>query len=277
MLTKMMSRWLISNRINNIRLCSNLSNAQNESSLDILRTPFRCVENNPLNHNSNHEGKFYQIPTEDYQKLFTFRGLHQPFKNLLKAFHENTIMIRKPVLEIISCFQNTNFDLPVNRYALYGVDGVGKTLSLAHLTHFLSCQPDWLLIHAGWIPKWIRNSRESAPSISRPGRFDLPIDAVIWLQHFKAQNATLLNSKSLTIENTYTWSLREKTEKGKTINDLIEQGISRPKFSSDVAAAILKESKLLAKSGKIKVGVVIDGVNSIFGLSTINGENRKWV
>lgn len=40
---------------------------------------------------------------------------------------------------------------------------------------------------------WFRDMKEVATSVLSPGCMDLPIDAGLWLKHFKSQNSKLLS------------------------------------------------------------------------------------
>ena len=56
------------------------------------------------------------------------------------------------------------------------------------------------------------------------------------------------------------------TEKGSPLSEVIESGLSRPRFSSDCLNVLLKEIKLNIQDGwnKHPVMVIIDGVNVLF-------------
>lgn len=40
---------------------------------------------------------------------------------------------------------------------------------------------------------WFKDTKEVATSVLSPGCMDLPIDAGLWLKHFKSQNSKLLS------------------------------------------------------------------------------------
>ena len=52
------------------------------------------------------------------------------------VLEETAIMVRKPAIQIINCIKNSDLNKPAVRYVLYGRAGSGKSLTLAHLTHF---------------------------------------------------------------------------------------------------------------------------------------------
>jgi small subunit ribosomal protein S29 len=49
---------------------------------------------------------------------------------------ETVIMVRDPALQIINCIKNSDLSNPAVRYLVYGRPGCGKSITLAHLTHF---------------------------------------------------------------------------------------------------------------------------------------------
>jgi len=63
----------------------------------------------------------------------------------------------------------------------------------------------------------------------------------------------------------YTWSIREVTEKGDPLINVVDHGIGRMKHSSDCYAVLLKELKLLANKGACKLMVLCDSVNVLYG------------
>lgn len=98
--------------------------------------------------------------------------------------------------------------------------------------------------------------------------FDIPLDSAAWLVHFKSQNSELLSKLNVRISKTYDWSKREQTLAGAPILELVDQGINRAKYASDVIIALIDEIKLASNEGKIKTMVLIDGYNSFFYSTT---------
>lgn len=48
-------------------------------------------------------------------------------------------------------------------------------------------------------PHWFKDMKEVANSVLSPGCMDLPIDAGMWLKHFKSQNLQLLSQLDVCI------------------------------------------------------------------------------
>lgn len=227
----------------------------------------RTSVHHPGLHTQDHLGLWYTLQPDAVKQLFGHGGIPMQYVTQCKTFAETCLMIRKPALTVIDYIKRTNLSLPPNKFILYGNDGVGKSLSLVHITHFLS-EDGWLLIHLPWAPRWRRGFKEIAQSASVPGRYDHPLDAVMWLQHFKSQNSELLKTLQLVTSEKYMWSRREVTEVGVPLSELIETGISRARYASDCIMALATELKQYATAKRCKVAVVADGINTFFCTSS---------
>lgn len=238
---------------------------------------FRTLENNPSNHTQDRIGKFYEINGETKKKLFRYGGLTKSFEKQVKTFNESCLMIRNPAIEVINYIKNTDFTKPIVRYVLYGELGTGKSLSMAHLLHY-GYENGFLLIHVPWMPYWYKHPKESGSSATQEGFTDLPLESGAWLVHFKLQNAELLEKTDLRTSKDYVWSKRETTPAGSTFLELVDHGINRAKFASDVITVLLDEIKQHSTAGKVKTMVVIDGYNSIFYEKTnLRGEHNVMI
>lgn len=252
----------------------NLSERLNAIRAALVPTDYRTNEANTAAHSTIHEAKFYTIPAEEKKLLFGGGGFPKKFEMQVKTFTEACLMVRQPSLEVINYIVNTDFTKPVVRYVLYGENGVGKSLTMAHVIHY-GHQNGFLLVHVPWAANWMKRPKETANS-SQEGFIDLPFDAAAWLLHFKNQNAKLLQSLDLKTNQEYVWSKRESTPSGSTLSELIEHGISRIKFASETITALLSEIKQHASNGKCKVMVAIDGFNAFFHPETrILGDHKQ--
>lgn len=229
---------------------------------------FRTNELNTNNHSYNHIGRFYKISSDDKKQLFSHGGLPKSFEKQVKTFGETCLMIRKPAIEIMNYMKN--FDMqnkPALRFVLYGDDGVGKSLTMAHILHF-ALQNNFIIVHVPWAANWYKKPKELADSQTYEGYTDLPFDAAAWLLHFKAQNTSILSKYDLKLSQDYVWSKRETTPANSTLLELVEHGIARIKFASDTIQALVNELKLHSTNGKCKVLVAIDGFNAFFHPTT---------
>lgn len=231
-----------------------------------LHQNFMTNEINPANHNITHEGRFYAVPQAIQKQLFTYGGLPKTFTTLVNTLNELALMVRSPAIEVIDCLKSTDFTAPVLRYALYGKLGTGKTTSLAHILHY-GTSAGFLLVHVPWAPSWFRNhsvAKEATPSATRPPLVEQPSKSVEWLRHFGHQNGSLLRELQLKTTETRTWSKRETTPAGSSLLELIELGLNRAKYATDVIDALLTEIKRAAVADQCRVLVVVDGFNAFF-------------
>ncbi|KAK3866767.1 hypothetical protein Pcinc_027725 [Petrolisthes cinctipes] len=223
----------------------------------------RTVITNPSHHTSDHIGSWYTLEPNTVKRLFGHGGIPKPYRTLCDAFFESSLMVRQPALSTIDYIKRSNLNLPPNKFMLYGNNGVGKTISLVHITHFLA-EDGWVLVHVPVPSQWRRVFKEVVPSATNPDQYDHTRDSVMWLQHFRSQNTELLKSLQLETSEHYTWTQREATEVGQPLMTLADFGISRARFASDCVTAIIKELKQCASQDRCKVAVVIDGINSLF-------------
>lgn len=228
---------------------------------------FRTNENNPVNHGHEHIGKYYRIDDNIKKKLYSRGGFIRKYEQQIKTFTEACIMVRPQAVEIMDYINRTDFSKPTVRYVLYGDTGTGKSMTIAHLLHYGYIN-NFCLVHVPYLPDWYKRPKECGPSTIHEGMIDIPLDSAAWLVHFKSQNSDLLTKLDLRVIKTYEWSKRENTPSGSTFLELVDHGINRAKYASDVIAALLDEIKMASTEGKIKTMVLIDGYNSIFHETT---------
>lgn len=242
----------------------------------LVPTDYRTNETNAAAHSNIHDAKFYTIPADVKKQIFGGGGFPKKYEQQLKTFAESTLMVRQPALEMISYIKNTDFTKPVVRYVLYGENGVGKTLTMAHIIHY-GHQNGFLLVHVPWVANWMKRPKDTANG-AQEGFIDIPFDAAAWLLHFKNQNAKLLQTLDLKTSQEYVWSKRESTPAGSTLMELVEHGIARIKFASETITALLAEIKQHACNNKCKVMVAIDGFNAFYHpITRIFGDNKQII
>ncbi|XP_050070292.1 28S ribosomal protein S29, mitochondrial [Anopheles maculipalpis] len=258
---------MIRNILPPARLCYSTITANATATLSNKLQPkldeFRTTEQSVANHSRTTIGRFYTIPVDVRKKVFGHGGLPKSFEKQVKTFNECSLMVRQPAVEIIEYIKRTDFNRPVNRFVLYGEDGAGKSLALAHLLHY-GYQQQYVLIHVPWVPNWMKRAKEIANSTTKEGSIDLPLDGAAWLVHFKSQNGPLLKELGLTVSRDYVWTKREITPTGAPLLDLVEHGINRAKFACDAIAALLHELKQHSSAGRARTMVLIDGFNAFF-------------
>lgn len=238
---------------------------------------FRTSENNPINHTKEHLAKFYEINSEVKMKLFKHGGFPKSYEKQIKTFSESCLMVRNPAIEVINYIKNTDFSKPIVRYVMYGDVGTGKSMTMAHLLHY-GYESGYLLVHVPWIPYWYKNSREYGSSATQEGFTDIPLKAGSWLLHFKHQNAEFLAKHDLRTSSDYVWSKRETTPAGSTFLELIDHGINRAKFATDVIKVLVEEIKQQSSDGKVKTMVLIDGFNALlYEKTNLKGEFKVMI
>ncbi|XP_038624543.1 28S ribosomal protein S29, mitochondrial [Tachyglossus aculeatus] len=237
------------------------------------RAVARTGESDPAQHDERHEGRFYSIPLEEVSTVFA-HGLPRRFASQVKTLREACVMVRRPALELLRCLKAAELAHPAVRYLLYGEKGTGKTLSLCHAVHFCARQ-GWLVLHVPDAHRWVKNCRELLPSTFRPHRLDQPLEASTWLRHFQTANEPLL--RQIRTRQKYTWNRWESTEPGRALAEVVEQGINRVKSASDVVGAVFKEVKSQSGAGRFRVLVAVDGVNALWGSTTLRREDKSPV
>ena len=63
----------------------------------------------------------------------------------------------------------------------------------------------------------------------------------------------------------YVWNKREVAEVGTPLTELIDFGLARMKYSSDVMGALMKELRHAGSAGLYRVLVAVDGLNVLWG------------
>jgi len=184
----------------------------------------------------------------------------------METFNERCLMVRQPSVEVNGYLSNFNYEHPVPRFIYYGKRGAGRASCLAHTMHWCNSN-NWIILHVPYAGRWMRVNewhprKEVMESTYRPDRWDCPADAVEWLTHFRIQNQGKLRDLKTTSE--YVWTKREKAEVGTPLDEIINFGLSRFKFSVDVVGVLLKELREQANVKGFKVLVAVSGVNAFF-------------
>lgn len=236
---------------------------------------FRTQQNDPAFQSEKNIGQYYTVPSAHIHKLFPL-GLPRRYQRQIKTFNEACIMVRSPALEVISYLKKTDDRKPAVRYLFYGLKGSGKTMSLCHVVHFCYTQ-GWLVLHIPDAHIWVKNCKELLPSSYNKARFDQPLQASEWLRNFRTTNENFLST--IKTKHRYVWTKRESTDEGSTLAELVDQGISRMKSSSDVVGAVMKELRLQSgqPGSSFRLAVAVDGVNALWGRSTIKKEDKSFV
>jgi len=183
--------------------------------------------------------------------------------------------VRSPALELMTNISHSDLDHPAVRYVLYGQNGVGKSVTLSHLIHY-GRAAGFVVMPFAWIKKWLTKFYVLAESTHTEGRIDHVTNALVFMKNFRHANAELL--ADCVTHQEYTWSVREKTEKGAPLMEVVEVACERLPFAADAMNVVIKELKLNCNEGRMKLMVVVDGVNSLFADHTmIHRHKTEWV
>uniref|UniRef100_A0A7D9NLZ1 Small ribosomal subunit protein mS29 n=1 Tax=Xenopus tropicalis TaxID=8364 RepID=A0A7D9NLZ1_XENTR len=242
-------------------------------SQDAPREVFRTSETDPGAHTEQHEGQFYSLSAQDVRATFP-QGLPWRFQQQSKTFNETCVMVRRPAIELLRYLRNSDPTQPAVRYVLYGKRGTGKSLTLCHIVHYCHTQ-GWLLLQVPDAHVLVKNCKELMPSSFHSNRFDQPLEASNWLKNFKATNEHFL--KQIRTNQRYVWSKREATDEGRPLGEVVDQGLTRVKSASDAVGVVLKELKRQSGGGAYQMLVSVDGVNALWGRSTLRKEDKSLV
>uniref|UniRef100_A0A8D2GUN2 Small ribosomal subunit protein mS29 n=1 Tax=Urocitellus parryii TaxID=9999 RepID=A0A8D2GUN2_UROPR len=243
-----------------------LISRENQVPIESPRAIFRTNESDPAKHGEQQEGQHYSIPLQNLKTVFP-HGLMK----LVKTFGEACLMIRKPALELMHYLKNTNFAHPAVRYLFYGEKGTGKTLSLCHVIHFCA-KHDWLILHIPDAHLWVKNCWDLLQSTYNKQRFDQPLEASTWLKNFKTANEHFLSQ--IKVQEKYVWNKREITEKGNPLGEVIEQGLTRVRNTTDAVGIVMKELKMQSSLGMFRLLMAVDGINALWGRTTLKREDK---
>ncbi|XP_023333775.1 28S ribosomal protein S29, mitochondrial [Eurytemora carolleeae] len=254
------------------------------SSAGIDLALYRTQQTDTRKLTAEHLGKFFTVdpqivtafgdeltPTQHQRTINYLAPREWTARNRL--FGETNILVREPALEIINCIQNSDFNKPALRYILYGKEGCGKSLTLAHLICY-GYQENFVVLSFAWIKKWMTKYYEVAPSSYKSGRIDHIVNANIFLKNFKLANAARL--ENCVTHKEYIWSVRDKIQAGAPLMDVVELGCERLTFAADAMNVVIRELKLNCNEGNCKLMVVLDGVNSLFSEHTMIHREKRF-
>ncbi|NWH40033.1 RT29 protein, partial [Chloropsis hardwickii] len=183
----------------------------------------------------------------------------------IQTFNEARVMVRKPALELLAYLKGSNLAHPAVRYVIYGERGTGKTMTLCHVVHYCSRQ-GWLVLHIPDAHLWVKNCKELFQSSYNKERLDQPLQASVWLKNFKTSNERFL--QEIKTQKKYTWGKRESTEEGRPLREVVEQVRS---------SHCCWEVKQQSHRGAFRLLVAVDGVNALWGQTTLRKEDKSPV
>uniref|UniRef100_A0A915NZ71 Deoxyhypusine hydroxylase n=1 Tax=Meloidogyne floridensis TaxID=298350 RepID=A0A915NZ71_9BILA len=224
---------------------------------------------------NNDLGRLYNV-TEDHAKSLSFDlVLPKDFRALTSTLQEYVWMFRQQTLEAFKCIQKFENGQDTQRLLIWGNWGTGKTITLCQLAH-LALNQNFVIVTIHDAMAWGRdNYYEVEVSSYKTGRLNSPHWATKILNLFKQQNQHNWSALSnLKASKKYEWSQMEQTEIGKPITEIVEIGLSAPYLATDCLGALFKELRIHATSGEIKLLVLIDKANGLFGKCVVRRPDR---
>lgn len=199
--------------------------------------------------------------TEQESKEMFPQGLPKDFVKQIEVTRRAQWMVR-PVANTI--FNSLDQGDTKSRYLLYGHTGCGKSTVLAQVIH--RCfQSGWMVIHIPSVFDWTHSSNETRPSAKNPELIDHPSDASNWLKRISMVNQKHI--KMLKLSESHSWSSQEHSSAGDGVEKMIELGLVRSRFATDITSVLLEE--ILKAENKLKVLVAVDGFNGLFNPTSI--------
>jgi len=237
----------------------------------------RTLETDPRKHGREHLGRHYTVdpslPKLFCKELTPKEGYNAPnylgpkdWVDRCAKLQDTAIMVREPAVQVMECIKASDLTKPTNRYVLYGRPGVGKSITLTHLTHFGHAD-GWIVLPLLNLKQWLVRYYEVAPSTYTAGAIDHITNANVFLKNFKCANPGRL--EGCVTHREYVWSNREKTPAGAPLAEVVEFGIERLNFAADALNVVLRELRLNSSNGNCKLMVIIDGVNVLFSPYTL--------
>uniref|UniRef100_A0A915LT28 Small ribosomal subunit protein mS29 n=1 Tax=Meloidogyne javanica TaxID=6303 RepID=A0A915LT28_MELJA len=213
---------------------------------------------------------------DDHAKALSFDlVLPKDFRALTSTLQEYVWMFRQQTLEAFKSIQKFENGQNTQRLLIWGNWGTGKTITLCQLAH-LALNQNFVIVTIHDAMAWGRdNYYEVEVSSYKTGRLNSPHWATKILNLFKQQNQHNWSALSnLKASRKYEWSQMEQTEIGKPITEIVEIGLSAPYLATDCLGALFKELRIHATSGEIKLLVLIDKANGLFGKCVVRRPDR---
>lgn len=261
--------------IRNVSASLRLFSAMPEHGIEL--EDFRTLKSDPTKHTEADIGRFYTVDPELQKSLYRKQSVTGSTLMDWASFQEMCLMVRAPAVEMIGYLNAMDFTKPITRFVLFGRKGTGKTSTLLHMLHYGRVR-DYVIVHLYWPKLWFEHPKESSNSTTHEGMIDLNINAGAFLIAFKEQNEQLLTKLQLKCSKEYVWSPRETTPADATLLELVDHGISRIKYATDVVAALVEELKQHSTNGNCRTMAVIDGMNTFWqDVTRIKDDNRRCV
>jgi len=228
-------------------------------------------ELNPALHTEKNIGQFYTVPAEISNRVLS-HFLTKKFQSECKMMGSTSLMIRKPALEVLHHLKGMSEDAkPPPKFIFYGMDGGGKSLSLAHVIHHC-CSAGWFILPVPSVFSWVHGNSELQMSTFHAGRFDQPEQAAAWLQMCRAINGKFFSE--LKTSQQYQFGKRDSTKNGEPLGKVIDMGLQRPNYATDAVGVLLKEIK---NNSSLQVLYAVNEFNGFFLKTSFMDAKQKYI
>ncbi|XP_031565923.1 28S ribosomal protein S29, mitochondrial-like [Actinia tenebrosa] len=228
-------------------------------------------ENDPNQHSNAHLGHFYRLPESDVSNTLLHCLPKRFFKRSGSEKGNLYLMVRKPALQVIEQLKGWTPGEPQPKFVFYGEPGCGKTLSLSQVVH-AAMKTGMFILLVPSVFSWVHSKNGIQLSKSRENRFDQPEESAKWLKTIRDINTDYLSK--ITTSEKYTWGKLDSTGKGKSLLNVIDQGLKRIDYAPDVVGVVLKELK---KESSLKFLFAVDEFNGFFGKTSFKDTKDKWI
>ncbi|XP_065910751.1 small ribosomal subunit protein mS29-like [Dysidea avara] len=215
--------------------------------------------------------KIGRITDKESKEMFPL-GLPHSFTKQIEVTKKADWLIRKQTNIICDSLDNASTTGVKPRHLLYGHTGCGMTTVLAQVIQHCF-QTGWTIIHIANVFGWTHSQFETRPSPEDRDVIDQPAEATAWLNRLSVVNQHTI--KQLKVSKAHFWSNQAQSSAGDNLVKVIELGLVRPRFSTDVIPVVLEE--ILKAENKLKVLVAIDGFNGLFNPTSIRNSEGNWV
>lgn len=228
-----------------------------------LQKPHVSFSSNPAQENELDDGVSVAEITESESKMLP-QGLPKDIVKQIEVAGKAQWMIRPVANTILNNLDQFQGGATKPRYLLYGHSGCGKSTILAQVIN--RCfQSGWTVIHIPSVFDWTHSSNETRPSTKHPELIDQPSEASNWLKRISMGNQKHI--EMLKLSQSHLWSSHESSSAGDGVEKMIELGLVRSRFATDITSVLLEE--ILKAENKLKVLVAVDGFNGLFNPTSI--------
>ncbi|CAH3023462.1 unnamed protein product [Porites evermanni] len=228
-------------------------------------------ELDPALHTVSNVGQFYTVPKEISKKVLS-PFLTKKFKSQCDMMGSTSLMIRKPALEVLHHLKAISQDThPPPKFIFYGMDGCGKSSSLAHVIHYCY-SAGWFILPVPSVFSWVHGKSELQMSTFHAGRFDQPQQASTWLQICRTINSKIFSE--LKTSQKYHFGKRDSTEAGDPLARVIDLGLQRGNYATDAVGVLLKEIK---NNTSLRVLFAVNEFNGFFLKTSFMDAKQKYI